>query len=198
MKDNLKSVTVCWEPVVEEVESESCESRWQLVVTVYLLTFSLNSIPSHCLSRTTKQLIATERSGNTVTSNRSLSLLRGNKRSKLAAKTTHYAKTRWQSLTAGESKWQQKKILRTWPSLVTTGLVWSCCKTNFADLGFQPDPCTEAPPINPTKYIFTIFEWADMVILCQISKVTEKEKKKLFQQHFSLQSNGIIEMLPNS
>ena len=38
MKYNLKSVTVCWEPVVEEVESESCESRWQLVVTVYLLT----------------------------------------------------------------------------------------------------------------------------------------------------------------
>ena len=37
-----------------------------------------------------------------------------------------------------------------------------------------------------------------MVILCQISKVTEKEKKKLCQLHFSLQSDGIIEMLPNS
>ena len=70
------------------------------------------------------------------------------------------------------------------PSLVTTGLVWSCCKTHFADLGFQPDPCTEAPSINPTKYIFTIFEWADMVILCQISKETEKEKKNIFPTAF--------------
>ena len=37
-----------------------------------------------------------------------------------------------------------------------------------------------------------------MVMLCQISKVTENEEKKLFQRHFSLQSDGIIEMLPNS